>query len=132
MRININNNRIKDIEDTKIELKNDLIENNDNNNLNDDNDNIDDEKLTWRYDSTSGSEKIYAIYDDKKNTAFNKDKDIVVQIDLANIGTDAQKWTAKGGTTTAAYTGVSDIASTITSKPNITVLKINKPKNIDW
>ena len=43
MRININNNRIKDIEDTKIELKNDLIENNDNNNLNDDNDNIDDE-----------------------------------------------------------------------------------------
>ena len=43
MRININNNRIKDIEDTKIELKNDLIENNDNNNLNDDNDNIDDD-----------------------------------------------------------------------------------------
>ena len=43
MKININNNRIKDIEDTKIELKNDLIENNDNNNLNDDNDNIDDD-----------------------------------------------------------------------------------------
>ena len=63
MKININNNRIKDIEDTKIELKNDLIENNDNNNLNDDNENINDENSNKNEKKKSMNLPNFRFYD---------------------------------------------------------------------
>ena len=51
--------------------------------------------LTWTYD---GSNKKFTV------TTGNNPKDITIEIALANIGTDAEQWTAIGGATGAKTT----------------------------
>jgi alternate signal-mediated exported protein len=69
-------------------------------------------------DTSAHTQKLYAVYDDAKDTAFDKDKDIIVEIDLANVGTDSQQWTGIGGTAlTANYTdGATNLATIDASK----------------
>lgn len=64
-----------------------------------------DELYFYADDAASSAQKLYAIYDKEKDGDFDADDDIIVEIDLANIGTDAQQWTGIGATALAsAYT----------------------------
>ena len=84
-------------------------------------DDLDNSKLKFyaaAADTSAHTQKLYAVYDDANDTAFNKDKDIIVEIDLANVGTDPQQWTGIGGTAlTANYKdGTTDLATLDASK----------------
>lgn len=70
---------------------------------------IDNTKLNFYADSTAN--KIYAIYDKADNTSFDENSDIAVEINLANVGTDAEQWTSIGGNTTATYTGITGLTN---------------------
>lgn len=55
--------------------------------------------------ATDHTQKLYAIYDKAKDGDFDEDDDIIVEIDLANVSTDAQQWTGIGATALGtAYT----------------------------
>ena len=56
--------------------------------------------LNWAYDNTAGKEKFTVTYSGADGTA----DDIVIDVALANIGTDSEKWTALGaGAATTFY-----------------------------
>ena len=57
-------------------------------------------------DAVSGTtQNIYAVYDADDDNTFNGDKDIVVVITIANVGTSPEGWTPIGTTNAAtAYT----------------------------
>ena len=56
--------------------------------------------ITNTADTTNRTQTIYAVYDDTTGTAneFDPEKDIVVEINLANVGSDPQEWTGIGAT----------------------------------
>lgn len=72
-----------------------------------------------KFYANDNSQTIYAIYDKDNDTAFNADKDIAVEIKLANVGTAAEQWTPIGGTTSATYTGITGL-STVYDATNLT------------
>lgn len=55
---------------------------------------VENSALTWAYDNTAGKEKLTATYNG--GTTDSTADDISVDINLANIGTDAEMWTALG------------------------------------
>ena len=59
---------------------------------------IDASKLKFYADAVSGTtQKVYAVYDKVGNdNEFTANDDIIVVIDLANIGTNAEQWTSIG------------------------------------
>lgn len=79
-------------------------------------DTIDADKLKWF--TNANKDTIYAVYENSAtaNTQFDDATDIVVEISLANVGTDAEKWTPIGaGTTAATYTGLTNSSGTAIS-----------------
>lgn len=58
--------------------------------------------LKFYADSNTNTQKIYAIYDKDNNTTFDADKDIAVEINLANVvdtvSTNAETWKPIGAT----------------------------------
>ena len=66
---------------------------------------VSDNALKWFWDETNS--KIYVVKDAGAANAFAENsgasQDIVVEISLTNVGTNAQQWTAKNGTATATY-----------------------------
>lgn len=79
-------------------------------------DTIDATKLNWF--TNENKDTIYAVYENSAtaNTQFDDATDIVVEISLANVGTDAEKWTPIGaGTTAATYTGLTNSSGTAIS-----------------
>lgn len=64
---------------------------------------IDADKLKFYADTvntTNNTQKIYAIYDKNgSDNTFSPDDDIAVEINLSNVGTDAEAWTPIGATT---------------------------------
>lgn len=73
-------------------------------------------KLNWF--TNENKDTIYAVYENSAtaNTQFDDATDIVVEISLANVGTDAEKWTPIGaGTTAATYTGLTNSSGTAIS-----------------
>lgn len=54
--------------------------------------------LKFYADSNTNTQKIYAIYDKSGDNSFTPEEDIAVEINLANVGTDAEQWTSIGAT----------------------------------
>jgi len=69
-------------------------------------------------DTTNKKQTIYAVYDAGTAGTFDAGTDIIVEVNLTNIGTASQEWTGIGATalTTAFKDGTTDVATLDASK----------------